>query len=159
MEEKAPLVVEFENKGKKYTYNRDLIVVEAAELAMAVLEFKQTTNENPPKDFNQMLRSKSSDWVMIAMSYLLLEVRDESVTPFSREKAEQTERFIKELPFAYQGKLRECANDFFSNTGMSSVYLQTVSGEKRKSVSEMLSAQLGTMMLSLAMNNSSKGEN
>lgn len=112
MEDKAPLIVEFENKGKKYIYNRDMIVVEAAELAMAVLEFKQTTSENPPKDFNQMMRSKSSDWLMIAMSFLLLEVKDGTVVSFSREKAEHTERFIKELPFSYQAKLRECSNDF-----------------------------------------------
>lgn len=159
MEDKAPLIVEFENKGKKYLYNRDMIVVEAAELAMAVLEFKQTTNENPPKDFNQMMRSKSSDWLMIAMSFLLLEVKDGTVVSFSREKAEHTERFIKELPFSYQAKLRECSNDFFSNTEMSSIYLQTVSGGKKKSVSEMLSAQMGAMILTNAMNSLSNGGN
>lgn len=160
MEDKMPLIVDFENKGKKYRYNRDLIVVEAAELAMAVLEFKQTTSENPPKDFNQMMRSKSSDWLMIAMSFLLLEVKDgTTVAVFSREKAEQTERFIKELPFPYQAKLRECSNDFFSNTEMSSIYLQTVSGGKKKSVSEMLSAQMGAMILTNAMNNLSNGGN
>lgn len=159
MEEKAPLIAEFENNGKKYIYNRDLIVVEAAELAMAVLEFKQTTNENPPKDFNQMMRSKSSDWLMIAMSFLLLEVKDGTTLAFSREKAEQTEKFIKELPFSCQAKLRECSTDFFSNTGMSSVYSQTVSGGKKKSVSEMLSAQMGAMILTNAMNSLSNGGN
>lgn len=158
MEEKALLVAEFENNGRRYIYNPDLIGVEQAELAKEVLEFKYNSFQNPPKDFNQVLRSKSSDWLSMVMSYLLLEVKDGITQPFNRDLADKTEQFVKQLQLKNIAKLRECAFDFFTYIEMDSMYSELSSGEKKANVKEMLFSQLGQMMFNGMLTNTSNKE-
>ncbi len=131
--------VEFEHNDKKYCYEFELLTVEQAELARELGEWKYHQLQNPVDNFNKIVDSRGADYLTILMSFLLREIKDGIVAAFDKGKAEiEVEKFVKNLPVKDLERLRECVQDFFTNTGRKAIGLAILLNERKRSGIEML---------------------
>lgn len=129
----------FIHSGKTYKYDFNLLTVEQAELAREVGEFKYNQLQSEPENFRQVVKSRGAEWLAIAASYLLREVKNGEVQSFNKDKAEsEVEAFVKNLPISEMAKLKECVEDFFCNIERKPLILAIWQGEKKKSGIEIL---------------------
>lgn len=113
---------EFEHNGKKYIYDFDQIRVEQGEPVIELGKFRSHQDKRVPESFDEIIRSRGAEWMIIAASYLLLEVKDDKVLPFDKQKMErETIQFVRQLPMRERSKLISCIKDFFINTGEQSM--------------------------------------
>jgi hypothetical protein len=140
MEEYTPIApVIFEYNGKIYKYDFNEITVEQAELTREIGEFKHNQVQAGTSNFRDAVKSRGVEWLSIAMSYLLREVKNGVTLSFNKDKAEKdTEAFVKSLPVSYLEQLKECVADFFHNTGKSHLILTTLRNERKQNAVEML---------------------
>lgn len=139
---------EFTNEGRTFRYDYNELTVEQAELAREAGEFKFNQLQSDPESFRQLLKSRGAEWLAIVMSYLLREVKNNTLVGFNKDKAEsEVEAFVKKLPVVELESLKECVSDFFSNIGKRQVISAILQGEKKKSASEMLLPILQMTML------------
>jgi len=130
--------VEFETNEKKYCYEFELLTVEQAELAREIGEWKYHQLQNPVDNFNKIIDSRGAEYLIILMSYLLREMKENQILPFDKIKAEtEAEAFVKNLPAKEIEKLRECVNDFFTNSGRSPIGLAILQNERKRNTIEM----------------------
>ncbi len=134
----------FSNNDITYIYDSSRINIEQAELAREVVEFKENTLKNPAKDFNQIMRSKSSDWLILSASFLLLKKNaDGTYSEFNRDLAiSEAEPFVKKLPVKDLNRLKECVLNFFQDTELYSTILELSSSKSKTNVSETVLLKL-----------------
>ena len=136
--EKLP--VDFTYGGKTYRYDSHLLTIEQAELAKEVGDWKLNQTETPVDNFKTILKSRGGQWLQICMSFLVVEVVNNTVIPYSLEKVEtEVEPFIKSLPKdEFYVKIQECVEDFFTSIGRGQIVSQILQGKREKNVNEML---------------------
>lgn len=144
----------FEYNGSTYLYDRERITVEQAEIAKEILEFRYNAGKNPPRDVRQLFGSRSIEWCLMVLSYLLLKKDGDAILPFDIDKVPEVEKFVKSLPLKFYEKLKECVSDFFSCIGSNSIYSQVNTNAKTLNVSEILSALIPLMMAKNGVNTS-----
>ena len=124
---------------KTYKYDFNALTVEQAELAREAGEFKLNQMQNEPENFRQVVKSRGAEWLIIVLSYLLMEIKDDKLQPFNKDQAEtDAEFFVKSLPVSYWSDLRECVSDFFTGIGKKPIALAILQGERKRSGIEML---------------------
>lgn len=113
---------EFENNGKKYIYDFDLLVAEQGEPVIELGKFRSHQDKRVPESFDEIIRSRGAEWAFIALSYLLLEVKNDIIIPFDEQKRKQeTLQFARQIPMTERSKYMMCIKDFFINTGEQSM--------------------------------------
>ena len=143
----------FEHKDRVFLYDFTRITVEQAELARELAEFKIHQNQQDPETFVKLLKSRGVDYLPIMMSYLLVEVKNGEVVPWSRDKAElENEKLIKTMPATETARMRECVQDFFTAIEMSMTGSTLLQSERKQNGEAVLFQTLGKMMLTGMMN-------
>jgi len=138
----------FVHDGKTYKYDFNLLTVEQAELAKEAGEFKHNQLQSEPESFRQVIRSRGAEWLSIILSYLLREMKDGTVQPFNKDKAESdVETWVKSLPIIYLEDLRDCVKDFFTGIGKQQTGFILLQGERKRNGIEMLLPILQKTML------------
>ena len=133
-------------------YDNTLINIEQAELAREVIEFKEQSRQGNAKDFNQLLRSKATDWLIMTASFLMLEKKGDTMIEFSREHAlNEVEPLIKKMPAKEFERLKGCVINFFSGSQLNSLILQMSSSEAKSNDGGMLSMQLMKTLMEMSV--------
>lgn len=132
--------VKFEQNGKIYVYDFNVLTAEQCELAREVGEFRINSENHAPVNFVDYKKSGAMEWLFLIMAFLLREEKAGTIQPFAMNKAEnETFVFAKNIVgYDNNRKMRECVRDFFTNIGLSSTGSQLLSEKKNQSETEML---------------------
>lgn len=142
--EYKPLIepVKFVDESKRtFVYEFKRVNTEMAEWAISVQELKELTRTKPAQSINDLLRSRSAEWVIICCSCLIREEIDGKLQPFS-SNIEENASFLKAL----EGKepiiqTRRVLEDFFTLHERRERVLKLLQGEpKLDALSVLLAA-------------------
>lgn len=132
-------VIEFAY-DKTYIYDFTELTLEQAEIAREIAELKvqQLGNELQEVTIDTLLNTKSAEWKMQILSYLLLEKQGDIIIPFDVTKIKDTEKFVKSIKTKDLDKVKEVIDDFFTNIGLSMNLLSRVQSVKNKLLMQTL---------------------
>lgn len=135
--------IDFTSKsGITYRYDFENLTVEQCEHAEEVLEWKRTQIKNPPTNFNDITRSRGSEWLSIVASYLLVPVLNDVAQPFNLARIADTEQFVKTLTVKEITRLKGVLTDFFTATGKSGAISQLLQNRNGLDAQAILSELL-----------------
>lgn len=131
--------VEFNNKGRTFIYDVNRIDVEQAELCRELAEFKKNQMNANPNTFKEVIKSGGADFLNLAISFLLLEKKSDTILEFNRDKVEsEVLPFVKKLPFSELEKINWCIDNFFLNIKQKSLISEILqskpSNDKNKEI-------------------------
>lgn len=130
-----------EHNGKKFAYHYSLMTAEQSEIIREIAEFKAMQDEVAAEDVNQLLRSGRPYWRLLCGRYLLREVINDTVQPYSQAKAEtEVYSWLKSVPDMYSDEfLTESLRDFFTCTKRAHLNLTLLQSEKKLTMTSLLS--------------------
>lgn len=135
------IIIDFENEGKCYRYDFDLLTVEQAELAREVGEWKYNQIQSTPDTVNKVIDSRGAETTSLIMGYLLREVKNNTILPYDRISAEtDITKFVKNMPVKQLSNLRQCIEHFFTNTKSDLLLSAILHGKKTMNAIDMLLA-------------------
>lgn len=121
--------------SKKYTYNFLNLNCEQAELAEEIGEWrKEQLQSGQMQPFHIIEKSGAFDWLFMLCSHLFLELKDNVLLPYDRNKVNQIEKDLKISGISELSTLRRAVKDFFSNSGnaeLASILLSEVQNQDK----------------------------
>jgi len=140
-------------KDAKYIYDFNSLSIIQAECAKETGEFKYYQSQKDAKDYRELAQSRSAEWLIIAMSYLLNPVVNGVPTKWDPAKIGETEKYIADLPFSEYKNLEACITHFFIECGKKQAICQILQGKGSALYNQALLEQL----LTIASTNTSNG--
>lgn len=140
----------FTNNTKSYVYDKTLLTIEQVELVRELANFKTNQLIATPNTFKEVVKSGGADFLMSALSYLLIEKNSKNETlEFNRDKAEnEVFSFVKKLSAFEDEKILNCVSDFFCSIKKESQLLQILHNPKKDNgIKDLIMSKMLEMMM------------
>jgi hypothetical protein len=115
---------EFTVGDMNYVYDEELVTMEMAWNASAVLDFHIDQKNNPADTFDKVLSSGGLEWFHKCASSLLTRIIDGEPTRFTPMSWREAELFVRNLPHKEYKRLKDCIEDFFTSSGNAHLFSQ-----------------------------------